>query len=221
MFKTTIALSLLALTAIAWQQQNPRFSRPLKEEKMILEHNVTLGEAVVRVEAESEEELDRVQILKPDGERLLVLEAPNGTVRGLSGFKLELQEASLATILATYTEGTYDIRARMAGGKVAQGRAVLSFDLPPAPRLVYPFEGALVPTSGLVVRWLADRSAAGYRIQLEQGETDGLAIQLPPGRNSLVIPDGFLASGVETQLEIAALGANGNRTVAEVHFTTR
>ena len=44
---------------------------------------------------------------------------------------------------------------------------------------------------------------------------------LPPGKNSLQIPDGFLARGAETKLEIAALSANGNRTVAEVSFTTR
>ncbi len=225
--KTTLAISLLALTAIGWQQQSSKPTHlvsalPLKEEKMILEYNVTLGEAVVRVEAESEEEMDLVQVSKPDGEHLFVLEAQNGTVRGLSGFKIELQEGSLESILATYAEGAYDIRARTARGKTAQGRAMLSLDLPPAPRLIYPYEGAVnVASSGLVVHWRNDRWAKGYRIQMEQGENDGLVIQLPPGKDSLQVPDGFLAKGTETQLELAAIGSNGNRTVTEIHFTTR
>ncbi|MSR61588.1 MAG: hypothetical protein EXS08_03955 [Planctomycetes bacterium] len=221
MFKTSLVLSCVALTALGWQQTSPRSSLPLKEERMMLEYNVTLGEAVLRVEAESEEDLGRVQVSKANGDCLFVLEAPSGAVRGLSGFKIELQEGSLADILANYPEGLYSIRARTAGGKVALGSALLLLDLPPAPQLVYPFEGAVVPVSGLVVRWLADRQASGYRVEMEQGESDGLVIQLPPGKNSLQIPDGILARGAETKLEIAALSANGNRTVAEVSFTTR
>lgn len=222
MFKTTISISLLALTAVGWQSQNPRpVSILLKEERMILEHNVTLGEAVVRFEAESEEDLGRVQVNRPNGERLFALEAPNAT-RGLSGFKIELQEGSLESILSTYAEGAYDIRARAASGRTALGSAVLSLDLPPAPRLIFPYEGAEdVSTSRLVVYWRPERWVTGYRIQMEQGESDGLVVQLPAGRSSLQIPDGFLAPDTETQLEIAAIGSNGNRTVVEVNFTTR
>lgn len=221
MLKPLLALSSLALTILALQKAYPRSGLPLKEEKMILEYNSTLGEAVVRVEAESEEELGRVQVSKPDGERLFMLAAPSGTPGGLQGFKIELQEGSLTSMLSTYAEGTYDIRAWTTSGKLAQGEAMLSLDLPSAPRVIYPFEGAIAPHSGLVVHWLADRSASGYRVQMEQDENDGLVIQLPPGRSSLRIPDGVLARGTETQLEVAALGSNGNRTIAEVHFTTR
>jgi len=220
MFKTTL-LSLLTLTALAWQQERPRSSRPLKEERMTLEYNATLGEAVVTVEAESEGELERIQVEKPGGERLFVLESPIGSLPGLSGFKIELTEGTLPSILATYAQGTYDIRARTAGGGFAVGSATLSLELPAAPLVLVPHEGALVPGAGLVVRWLADRSASGYELQLEQDENDGLTIHLPPGRSSFAIPEGFLAGGTATQLEIAALGSNGNRTVSEVHFTTR
>ena len=227
MFKTAFAVALFALTALGWQRQGAKsgaldFALALKEEKMILEHNVTVGEAVVRFEAESEEQLDRVQVRRPNGERLFVLEAANGTVRGLSGFAIELQEASLESIRAAFAEGEYDILATTAAGRVAEGSASLSLELPPPPHVLYPREGAVdVPTSGLTVHWVRDRWNSGYRVQLEQGETDGLAVTLPPGRNSLQIPDGFLARGAETHLEIAAIGANGNLTVVEVDFTTR
>jgi hypothetical protein len=217
----TVAITMLALTASGLQRQGPRSTYPLKEERMILEHNVTLGEAVVRIEAESEEELDRIQVDRPNGERLFLLEAPDGRARGLSGFEIELQETTLASIVASYAEGTYDIRARTASGQLARGSANLSLELPRAPRLIYPYEGALVPSSKLVVYWHADPSVGSYRLQLEQGESDGLAIQLPPGKSSLQIPDGFLMRGTETQLELAAIGPTGNRTVVEVRFTTR
>lgn len=222
MYKSILVISLLSLTAMGWQRQGLRSGPRLKEERMIIEHNVTLGEAVVRVEAESEEELDRVQVTRPDGEHLFVLTASNGPVHGLSGFKIELQETSLESIFATYAEGGYDIRATTRSGRWAQGTAVLSLDLAPVPRVLYPQEDAVgVSTSNLVVRWVADRHASGYRLQLEQGETDGLAIQLPPGSHSFRVPSGFLLRGVETQLELAAIASNGNRTVTEIHFTTR
>ena len=227
MSKTTLAISLFALTAIGRQQLGTGAPGsvapfPLQEERMFIEHNVSLGEAVVRVEAESEEELDRIQVDKPDGEQLFALAAPTGKTRGLSGFEIELDEDSLASVLATYAAGDYDIHARTADGRAAEGSARLSLDLPPAPQLIYPQDGAVdVPTSGLVVRWHPDRWASGYHVQMEQGESDGLAIQVPPGRNSLRIPDGLLARGTATQLEIAAIGPGGNRTVIGVHFTTQ
>jgi hypothetical protein len=62
---------------------------------------------------------------------------------------------------------------------------------------------------------------AAYRVQLEQGESDGLAVNLPPEQDSFRVPDGFLARGTETQLEIAAIGPNGNHTVVEIAFTTQ
>lgn len=233
MLKTTAAASMLALTTLGLQWDGPP-SRPpqpvqpqqagqaLKEERMILEYNATLDEAVLRVEAESEEVLDHVQVTKPSGERLFALQASSGTERGLSSFKIELQEGSLAGILATFTEGDYQIHGQTVRGLLAHGSAELSLALPGAPRLVYPYSGAVnVPTSRLVVRWVAERGVSGYRIQLEQGENDGLVVQLPPGQDSLQVPDGFLMRGTETQLEIAAIGPNGNRTVAEVVFTTR
>jgi hypothetical protein len=219
MSRTTIALSLLALIPLAWKQERRRPIVPLDEGTMILEH-VVGGEAVVRIEAESEEELEHVRVLGPDGAAFLELGTRRGAELGLSGLVLELRETSLEALLASHAEGDYDIRATTVGGNLAVGKARLSFDLPAAPRVVYPPPGAFVPSSGLTVTWLADRSAAGYHVQLEQGESDGLAVKLPPGRNSFRVPDGFLARGTETLLEITALGPGGNRTVVEIAFTT-
>jgi hypothetical protein len=93
----------------------------------------------------------------------------------------------------------------------------------PAPALIhYPRAGAVdVPASKLLVSWTPDRSASRYRVSLEQGENDGLTVELPAGSHSFQVPDGVLARNTETQLEIAAIGRNGNRTLVEVPFTTR
>jgi hypothetical protein len=151
-----------------------------------------------------------------------LLELSSVDRRGLSGLMIELRETSLQTLFENYAEGEYGIRATTVGGNVVAGRARLSFDLPAAPRIHYPPPGATgVTTSDLSVLWLADRSAASYFVQLEQGETDLLAVNLPAGRSSLRVPPGILARGVETRLEIAAIAPNGNRTAVETVFTTR
>jgi hypothetical protein len=235
MNKVMIAAFLLGLSSLGWMQDRRRPVVPLGAGEMVLEW--TPGkEAVVRITAESEEGLECVQILRPDGRklvdvdarilppdgrRLVGLDAQDRLQSNLGGFEIELREPSLERLFRNYAEGLYDIRADTVGGKQALGKAHLSFDLPPAPRIVYPEPGQLVPSSNLTVFWLADRGAAGYLLQVEQGEDDGLRVKLPPEQSSFRVPNGLLAPGTETSLEVVAIGANGNRTLVEVLFETR
>jgi hypothetical protein len=174
----------------------------------------------VRIDAESEEELEGIRISRPDGRSLVDLEARNGAQHDLAGLVVELRESDLESLYEAYAEGIYDIRASTAGGSLAFGSAKLSFDLPAAPRILHPAPGALVRGTHLKVHWQADREAVGYEVQVEQGENDGLRVRLPAGTSSFLVPDGFLARESETSLEVAAIGANGNRTLSEVIFTT-
>ena len=220
MYKPVITVSILALTALGWMQDRSRPVVALGECKMILEW--TPGqEAVVRIAAESEEELERIQVFLPDGSKFVDLDARNGGRRGLSCVELELREPDIEALLADYAEGTYDIRATTVRGYSARGNAKLSSDLPPRAHIVHPLPGELVQGSNLTLFWLANRHAAGYELQLEQGEEDGLRVKLPPERSSFRVPDNFLQRGKETSFEVAVIGANGNRTVTEVLFTTR
>jgi hypothetical protein len=219
MVKTTLAIALVTLSSLGWMQERRRPAVPLKEGRMTIE-SMAGGEVVVRIEAESEEELQQVRIKRPGGESFLELQS--GNERGLSGLMIELRETSLQSLLASYTEGDYGIRATNVSGVPVVGSAHLSFDLPAAPRLYYPPSGATgVDASSLNVTWLADRRTESYFVQLEQGETDLLAVNLPASRNSLRVPPGILARGVETRLEIAAIAPNGNRTAVETVFTTQ
>jgi len=86
----------------------------------------------------------------------------------------------------------------------------------------YPQDGSTgVPSQGLVIEWERDPDAVGYRVHLEQGDNDGLVIELPRGPCRLAVPDGFLRPDRETTLEIGVIGMAGNTTVTEVSFTTR
>jgi hypothetical protein len=221
MFKPLLAASVLTISAFGWMQdwtQDRSPVVPLEGGKMIIEW-APGKEAVVRISAENEEDLERVRILRPDGQELVRLDAgPSGC---LAGLELELRAPDLGQLLEDYVDGRYAIRASTSRGKRLQGQVDLSLDLPAAPRIVHPRFGQIVEGSNLRLMWLADSSAAGYEVQLEQGEDDGLRVRLPPQRSSFQVPRDFLAPGKPTTLEVIAIGANGNRTVSEVLFVTR
>jgi hypothetical protein len=222
MYKSVIAAALFAFGIAGGQSaQGPQSALRFKEEHMTLEYSPANGIASVVVEAETEESVGNVQVSLPGGSSSFKLRAENGRRLALSAFKLESQESDLATILDAYPEGTYELRGRTLAGLSVTGSAEFSHVLPAAPVLLYPRDGARgIPTTGLTVTWAADGGAVAYRIVLEQGENDGLTAQVSGGSNSLHVPDEVLAPASDYHLEIAAIGPDGNRTVAEVSFTT-
>ncbi len=222
MVKSILVLAVLALTATGWQQKHLSGAPVrLKEERMILEYSATNHEAAVLVEAESEESLENIEVRDLQGTLLFDLRAEAGLDLALSGFSVESKEFSSTAIFDNYPAGTYELRARTVDGRQARGQAVFSHALPRAPIILYPAEGAHGVPTDLRVRWTSVPEAVGYQVSLEQGESDGLAVQLSAGRNNLEIPDGVLAPGTETHVEVGAIGANGNRTLVEAVFTTR
>jgi hypothetical protein len=221
MYKSTIALTALALTAFDRQAREAEPRLELKEEKVFLEYTASADEIVLVVEAESEEDLDGVQVRSPRGAPILELQAESGQRMALSGFTVESRETSYASLFGLYEPGLYDIRARTVDGREALGSALLSHELLPAPAVIQPHEGSTNVPPQLVVKWIPDSRAAGYRVSLEQNENDGLAVSLPPGSSSFRVPPRILAPDTDTQLEIAAIGLNGNVTLVEVTFRTR
>ena len=221
MYRSTITLAVLALAASGQQQQLDRPILRLQEEQMILEYTATEDVAVVIVEAQAGVGLDRVEIRDPSGVPVFELLAPGRQGLSLQGFLVETRESGIASLYATYDEGVYQLRARAVDGRPVLGSAVFSHELPAPPVVVFPSEGATdVPTKDLRVAWDPDPQAQGYRVVLEQDENDGLTVVLPEGSGSFQVPDGFLAPGTETLLEVGAIGSNGNCTLVEVTFTT-
>ena len=191
---------------------------------MVIEYNPAIDEGVVRLDAENEESVDRVEVRDPNGVTLFNLQAQDvrGPGLGIQGLVIESLEMGADDLMRTYRAGIYSLRGRSINGLTVLGSAMLSHDLLPEPVILYPLAGAKdVPADNLKVSWIPDPEASSYRIVLEQGESDGLAAELPRGSSSFLVPEGVLRRATESFVEIAAVAPSGNCTIIEVPFTTR
>ncbi len=219
---TNTALLALVVSAIAWADGKPTSDRvEFKEEAIAIEFTATSGEATVVFQAESEVAMQRLQIHDPLGRRLGTFDAGDGNGLRLSGYVLEAAEGTRDEILATFMQGTYAISGQTPSGRKGTGSAALKHRLLDAPAVLYPVEGATDVSTNLTVGWIPDPEAVSYRINLEQGDSDTLAVKLPAGTSSFDVPTGVLAAGESTHVEVGAVAPNGNCTLVEIHFTTR
>lgn len=192
----------------------------LEEESISIEFSATSGECAVVIKAESETPLEQVAICL-EGERPITeLRSNRGSHVALSGFVLESEELSTTRLFEIYPEGEYEMLATTADGRRTKGRATLSHRLPAAPQITFPLEGlAQVPLSPTIT-WMAAPEATSYTLGVEQHGDDRLIVLLPAGSNRFQVPLGILAGSTETQVEVGAVGANGNCTLYEVTFFT-
>ena len=216
MYRLMIPLAILTSALSLALQEQDRPSVPLRDARMTIEWAPGV-EAVLHISAESEEELEDVRIQCPDGRTLV--EFGTHASLGLASLELEFPGPTLEELQARCVEGDYVIRASTVGGRMAVGSARLSFDFPARPVLFHPRPSGIA-TSSTTICWLRNHDAVSYELQLEQGENDGLRVRLPPEQTVFRIPPGLLARNTETNVEIAAIGANGNRTTTEVRFLT-
>jgi hypothetical protein len=202
------------------QRGIPAPVRSLAEAAATIEYDAANGVAALTFEAESEDALRSVEIRDAAGDAVLRIGSVAPQRLRLGGFVLESHEASLGALQAKYAPGFYSMRARTVEGETLGGGAVLSYELPDAPVMLAPLDGATAVPVNFTLSWIDVPSAAGYRIVIEQDENDGLKVSLPAGKSSFQVPDGVLAPGVETHVELSAVGECGNRTMVEVTVTT-
>lgn len=222
MKKEVVAGAVLALGFVASPEAHSgALPVELKEETMVIEYTVSSGEAAMVVSAEAETRLARVEVRSPGGPPILEMRTDRAPQFSLQGFVVETGEATPAELFAEYPEGVYNLRALTADGRLAFGTAAFSHHLPRTPSIIYPLEGAVdVPSTSLSVSWTADPAVASYRVTLEQHETDLMTAIVSGGTGSFSVPNGMLAPGTRSQLEIMAVGPEGNRTIVEVFFMT-
>jgi hypothetical protein len=219
MLKTMSAISVLLFAAVGPQPEHPGQPAAPLQTRFWLEQNPG-QEVVLKIAAESEDELIGLQIIGPDGRKLTQCDARGGGATGLSSLELEFREFSLPGLLSTWIPGTYALRAVTIDGALATGMAHFEAELPSATNILEPQSGALVSPSDLTVRWTPESQASGYEVRIDQDDEEGLVIKLPPQQHSLQLPAGCLAPEKETVVEVAVIGANGNCTLTEVQFTT-
>jgi len=221
MHEANLTVAAVALAAITAPQAHDAPLFRLQEERISIEYNVTRAEAVIAMEAEAEVALRGLEIRAPDGELLFTLSAAAAAGPGFKEFRLGSAEIGPTSFAKMLAEGVYELRGRTAGGQLVLGEALLSHGLLRPPVVLYPVEGARDVPTDLVVSWVPEAGVAGYHVVLEQGENDGLSLDLPGGASSFQVPPGILAHGTESHVEVGAIAPNGNRTLVEISFTTR
>lgn len=219
---------------------------PLKEAKLIIEHNAT------------DKDTGFQGFIDSEGWQRIDVRGPGGTVLTLQGrgslAKLGLTELFFETVepantdvpidqmLAKLPAGKYVISGPTQANGTSTGRtagvATLTHVIPAGPKLVSPAEDAVVPTRGVVARWkpvtttITGRPVKiiAYQLIIEKDTPKppphmigkfGLSIYLPPSVTSLPVPNGFLEPNTAYNWEVLAIERSGNQTLSSGAFKTR
>jgi hypothetical protein len=213
---------------------------PLKEAKLIIEHNATDEDTGFQAFIDSEG-WKRIDVAGPDGP-VLTFEA-RGKLRelGLTELFFETVEPEnarvpLADILGVLPAGDYTFQGPSVDGPLTLGTAHLSHDIPAGPELTSPKEGASVPLNNLVMRWEpVEETIHGqpieiirYQLIVEKDEEPDprhigkrqMSVYVSASVTSVSVPSEFLEPGTAYLWEVLAIAENGNQTLSSSEFTT-
>jgi hypothetical protein len=209
--------------------------------KLLIEHNSTDMDTGVHGAFDGTD-FTELCVYDPNGNQILAIK-PEGSLKKLamSGIFFESREppnadVSIASLLADFPEGQYEVKGTALDGSGITGSATLMHNIPAPPTVTAPEEDAVVPPSGLIVSWEAVTETiegapviiTGYEVIITKDVPDDphgfsrptLDVHLPPSRTSLTIPDEFLEAGTSYELEVLALAEFGNQTISVSFFET-
>jgi hypothetical protein len=243
---TALTFALLASAVLGpLPAANAQEPIPLKEAKLIIEHNATDGDTGFQgfIDGDGWQRLD---FSGPEG---VVLTIEGGGKLGSLGLtelffesvEPENADVAIAEILATLPEGRYEISgpAMEAGESVGQmiGTALLTHTMPAGPVLVSPSKDARVPPGDLIVSWQpVTQTISGdsvtiiaYQLIIEKDADPhpnmigkwGLSAYLPPSVTTITVPGGFLEPATPYAWEVLAIEESGNQTLSSGAFRTQ
>ena len=213
---------------------------PLKEAKLIIEHNATDLDTGFQGFLDGEG-WERIDVTGPGGKVLRFEGLGSLKTHGLTELFFETVEPENAEVpvdelLQLLPEGEYTFAGPTVDGGWTEGTATLTHDIPAGPVLTAPAEDATVPTTGLVVSWepvtqtiTGDSvTITSYQLIIEKDEAPppnsigkrGLSMYLPPTVTSMTIPDEFLEPATPYLWEVLAIEASGNQTLSSGAFQT-
>jgi hypothetical protein len=147
-----------------------------------------------------------------------------------------IDEFSFEDLKARFPEGRYKVRGLSFDGTQLVGQATFTHDVPAAPTVTAPLDGAEVDPDDLTVTWKdVTKTIDGERLTItgyevivtkeQHVDPHGFSqpiydVHVPPDRNSLSVPEEFLEPGTEYELEVLALEKSGNQTISVSFFTT-
>jgi hypothetical protein len=181
-------------------------------------------------------------VYDPNGNQVLAVK-PQAQLKDLTmaGIFFESREPpstefSFEDLKAKFPEGQYQVRGITFDGKGLTGSATFTHDVPAAPTITSPLEGAVVSTTDLVIEWEdvtetvdgGPITITGYQVivtKVEHTDPHGFSqpifdVHVPPDRNALTVPVEFLEPGTEYELEVLALEVSGNQTITSSSFST-
>ena len=220
------ALALGAgLVLVAASDRNaPPPAEPFAIASVFFEQNATDKDVEVVFDAKGGDDgLVQLSVVAPDGRTVVDIKSPDASTLGLRQFRFESPErGDVAGIKSAYPEGVYTFDATTVAGVKFHGTSTLRHTLPAIAAGVRPAADAEdVPVKGLVINWTPARNLAAYVIAIEQDSLDvSITAKLPGSATSFVVPDGFLAPGMEYVLSIGTMTSEGNTTYVESNFTT-
>ena len=217
---------------------------PLKEAKLIIEHNASANDTGFQGFIDSEG-WNRITVTGPNGKVLDLKGKGELGSLGLTELFFESVEPAnadipIADVLKTLPEGEYKFEGHAieAGEKQGTtiGTAMLTHDIPAGPVLLSPAKDAVVPAKDLLVSWSAvDKTIDGYDVKIiayqliiEKDEAPhpnmigkiGLSMYLPASVTQITIPGEFLEPGTDYLWEVLAIEESGNQTLSEGQFST-
>lgn len=141
---------------------------------------------------------------------------------GQADFRFDTPEPLLAELKRAYPPGLYRFSATTIANCELHSTTKLSYKLLSAPVIVFPMEGATgVSSSGFTATWQEIAKADAVRLAIEdEGNGAALTVDLPGDATSFDVSGQFLKPGVLYTMDVIAIAATGNRTVADVQFTT-
>ncbi|HEX2013671.1 MAG TPA: hypothetical protein VLA68_00450 [Nitrososphaera sp.] len=218
---------------------------PLKEAKLIIEHNAKDNDTGFQGFLDSEG-WNSMTVTGPDGR---VLEFKGEGMLGKLGLtelffetvEPENADVPIAEVLSTLPEGEYTFKG--SGMEVGEktgttiGTALLTHDIPEGPVLLSPAEDAVVrEDKDLLVSWSpvdktidgSDVNIIAYQLIIEKDEEPhphmigkmGLSMYLPASVTQMTIPAEFLEPGTDYAWEVLAIEESGNQSLKSSQFST-
>ena len=210
--------------------------------KLIVEYNATDEDIGVHG-AFDDQGWSKLCVYDPGG-NLVLRVSPQSQLKDLTmaGIFFEsreppIDEFSFEDLKAKFPEGKYKVRALGFDGKRLVGQATFTHDVPAAPTVTAPLDGAEVDPDDLSVEWKdvtqtvdgEPVTITGYEVIVtkeQHVDPHGFSrpaydVHLPADRNRLPVPAEFLEPGTDYELEVLALEKSGNQTISVSFFKTQ
>lgn len=231
-----IAVVIAGATLVVAAPKTGSFSRT----GIIIEVNGSAGDAGIQISVDAPG-WTRLEIFDPNGQKVFEGIADGSVeVQGVSEFFFEsseppFDEVPLADFLLRFPAGMYTFAGTTGEGQALSGKATLSHSIPDTPVITSPAEGAVLdPAAPVVVAWEpVDDPFPGtdlavnivsYQVIVERVKPQPVrvfSVFLPGTATQVTVSPEFMQARAEYNIEVLAIDAGGNQTIAEHMFKTK